>query len=67
MFGRGFESILSECLEAMLHGATVDDCLARYPRQAKKLAPQLAMAAQVSRTPLVAARPEAQEHVVSPP
>lgn len=61
MFGRGFESILSECLEAMLHGATVDDCLARYPRQAKKLAPQLAMAAQVSRTPLVAARPEAQE------
>lgn len=61
MFRRGFESILSDCLEAMHHGATVDDCLARYPRQAKKLAPQLAMAAQVSRTPMVAGRPEAQE------
>lgn len=61
MFRRGFESILSDCLEAIQHGATVDDCLARYPRQAKKLAPQLAIAAQVSRTPIVGARPEAQE------
>jgi hypothetical protein len=60
MFRRNFESILSDCLEAMHHGATVDDCLARYPRQARKLAPQLAMAAQVSRTPMAAARPEAQ-------
>jgi hypothetical protein len=61
MFRRGFESILSECLEAMHHGAAVEDCLVRYPRQAKRLAPQLAMAAQVSRTPMVTARPDAHE------
>jgi hypothetical protein len=60
MLGRSFESVLSECLDAMRHGATLDDCLARYPRHARRLAPQLALAQKVSRTPLVAARPEAE-------
>lgn len=60
MFGRNFETILAECLDAMHHGATVDDCLARYPKQARRLAPQLSMAERVSRTPMAVARPEAE-------
>lgn len=61
MFRRSFDSVLSDCIDAMHRGATVDDCLARYPRQAKKLAPELAMAAQVARTPLAKASPAAQD------
>jgi hypothetical protein len=60
MFGRNFESVLTECLEAMRLGATVEDCLGRYPKQATRLRPALSLAAQVSRTPLVRARPEAE-------
>jgi hypothetical protein len=58
---RRFETVLSECLEAMRHGATVQDCLERFPRHARKLEPQLALAEKVSRTPLIPARPGAQE------
>ncbi len=60
MFGRNFESILAECIDTMRLGATVDDCLARYPQHARRLRPQLQMASLVSRTPLAVARPEAE-------
>lgn len=62
MFFRRFDSILTECLELMQHGATVDHCVARYPRHAAKLRPMLTLAKKVSKTPLVPARPQAAEH-----
>jgi hypothetical protein len=36
---RSFHSILDECVEATQHGATVESCLARYPRHAQRLKP----------------------------
>lgn len=61
MFRRGFESILSDCIEAMRMGATMQQCLDRYPRHAQKLAPHLALASTVMRTPPAPVRPAARE------
>lgn len=58
---RRFNSILTECLDLMKAGATVEQCLARYPKQAAKLRPMLSLADKVSQTPLVPARPTAAE------
>ena len=61
MFRRSFESILSDCIEAMRLGATVQQCLDRYPREAPKLAPRLSLVNTISRTPLAHAGANAQE------
>lgn len=58
---RRFDSIVNECVGQMRAGATVDQCLARYPRQAERLSPLLALADKVARTPLVSARTQARE------
>lgn len=61
MFGRGFNAALADSLEALRMGATVEQCLRRYPKHQARLAPLLAIAAQVQRSPRVTARPEARE------
>jgi len=58
---RRYQSILAECIDAMYLGASVEDCLERYPQQAEKLRPALMLAERVSQTPLAKARPQAQE------
>lgn len=57
---RRYESILTECLDAMRLGVTVEDCLERYPRQAERLRPAVLLAERVSRTPPAQVRPNAQ-------
>ena len=60
MLVRSFQSILDECLAALQEGASIEDCLVRYPRQAKNLRPYLELADRVHQTPLVQPRPIAQ-------
>lgn len=57
---RRYESILTECLDTMRLGATVEDCLERYPQQAQRLRPALLLAERVSQTPPAQVRPNAQ-------
>lgn len=58
---RSFNSILDECLTAVRRGESVDDCLARYPKQASRLRPTLLLAAKVQSSPRVQPRTQAQE------
>ena len=57
---RSFRTILDECVAAVQHGATVEECLARYPRHAQRLKPLLALAERIRRTPGARPRPWAQ-------
>jgi hypothetical protein len=57
---RRYESVLAECIDAMHLGATVEDCLERYPRQAERLRPALLLAERVGQTPPAQVRPNAQ-------
>ena len=58
---RSFRSILTECLESMRGGATVEQCLEQYPKHEKKLRPLLSLAARVRQTPMAAVPPGAQD------
>ncbi len=51
---RSFNTILDECLLAVQRGESVEACLARYPRQADRLRPLLALAEKVRKTPQTA-------------
>ena len=44
----GFEDILNECIDCLLRGESLEQCLQRYPEQAAELRPllQVALAAQ---------------------
>ena len=57
---RSFRSVLDECVAALQQGETLQSCLDRYPRQATRLRPLLALAQQVGRTPPVVPRLAAQ-------
>jgi hypothetical protein len=41
MMGRGFNKILSECIDALLAGESLEQCLQRYPQHAGRLGPLL--------------------------
>lgn len=51
MFVRSFRSILDECLTDVIRGASVEECLARYPRQAERLRPHLRLVARLRTIP----------------
>jgi hypothetical protein len=53
-----FDDILNECLERVLHGGTVDECLSRFPQYADKLKPLLDTGLQVKKAASVQPRPE---------
>ncbi len=58
MAGR-FEDILSDCTERLLQGESVEQCLQRYPEQARELEPLLRVAAAARETSsAVEPRPE---------
>lgn len=44
-----FDEILADCLEALAKGATIRDCLTRYPAEAAALEPLLRLAVALSR------------------
>ncbi len=48
-----FEDILSSCIDALGQGATIEECLARYPTHAEELAPllRLTLSLQASAKP----------------
>jgi hypothetical protein len=56
-----FNSALVDCLDLLRRGATIEDCLERYPKHSQKLYPQLSLAHKVMRTPSAAVRPQAQQ------
>ncbi len=41
MMGRGFNKVLSECIDALLGGESLEQCLQRYPQHAERLEPLL--------------------------
>ncbi len=53
-----FEDILEECLERMLQGESLEQCLELYPEQAAELKPLLEVAAAARRAASVEPRPE---------
>ena len=53
-----FENILDECLERMIKGETVEDCLARHPEHAAELEPLLRTALETREAIAVTPRPE---------
>lgn len=48
------DAVLGECLDALFQGATVAECLARYPEQASELEPLLRLSAEIARVQLPA-------------
>ncbi|RMF28163.1 MAG: hypothetical protein D6759_16395, partial [Chloroflexi bacterium] len=56
---RDIETLLEECLLQLRAGASVEECLARYPEQAEALRPYLTLMAEIRALPRPQARPEA--------
>ena len=59
-----FDDILNDCLEMILKGASIDDCLKKYPEYAVKLKPLLNVAAKVLTTSNVSARLEFKAYLL---
>ena len=55
---RKFEDILSECLDRVLGGEGIEECLASYPEQADELEPLLRVGLVASRASSVEPRVE---------
>ena len=53
-----FDNIFDECLERILDGETLEQCLARYPEQAAELKPLLETVLAVKKASAVEPRPE---------
>ncbi|MGW8181919.1 MAG: hypothetical protein ACWGQW_24595 [bacterium] len=53
-----FEHILNECIDRMLRGDSVEQCLGRYPEQAAELEPLLRVAQSAQKVSSVEPRPE---------
>ena len=53
-----FDNIFDECLERILEGETLEQCLARYPEQADELKPLLETVLAVKTASAVKPRPE---------
>ena len=58
-----FEDILSECIDRVLQGETVEQCLAGYPEQARELEPLLRTAVAAREASAVESRPEFKAQV----
>ena len=58
-----FENILSECIDRVLQGESVESCLGRYPEQAGELAPLLRTALAARQASAVEPRPDFKAQV----
>ncbi len=58
-----FENILSECIDRVLRGESVESCLGRYPEQAGDLAPLLRTALAAQEASAVEPRPDFKAQV----
>ncbi len=61
MIFRSYRSVLLECIDSMQDGATLDDCLDKYPRHSDRLLNDLLLADRISHTPLAKSRAGAQD------
>lgn len=55
---KAFEKILDECLERLIQGESIEECLARYPEQAAELEPLLRVALVAKEASSLEPRPE---------
>lgn len=62
---KGFEKILDECLERLIQGESIEECLARYPEQAVELEPLLKAALTVREASALKPRPELKAQIGS--
>lgn len=53
-----FEDILNECIDRLLQGESLEQCLQRYPEQAAELKPLLQVALEAQEASAVEPRPE---------
>lgn len=58
-----FDSILSECIDRVLRGESLESCLARYPEQSGELAPLLRTALAAKQASAVEPRPDFKARV----
>src|SRR4030042_4639447 len=58
-----FEDILSECIDRVLQGESVEQCLAGYPEQARELEPLLRTVVAAREASAVESRPEFKAQV----
>ncbi|MBM4443750.1 MAG: hypothetical protein FJ020_00430 [Chloroflexi bacterium] len=58
-----FDSILSECIDRVLQGESLESCLARYPEQSGELAPLLRTALAARQASAVEPRPDFKARV----
>lgn len=58
-----FENILNECIDRVLQGESVEQCLARHPEQATELGPLLRTAVAARQASAVEPRPEFKAQV----
>jgi hypothetical protein len=58
-----FENILSECIDRVLQGESLESCLGRYPQQAGELAPLLRTALAARQASAVEVRPDFKARV----
>ncbi|MFC1990758.1 DUF5667 domain-containing protein [Chloroflexota bacterium] len=59
--GKEFDNILDECLDRILKGETVEDCLASYPEHAAELEPLLRTSLDTKNALAIKPRPEFRE------
>lgn len=57
-----FNNILNECLERLLSGETIEQCLTRYPDYASELKPLLETTLSVKKATAIQPRPEFREN-----
>ena len=58
MKSKEFDNILNECLERLLRGETIEQCLQRYPEQASELKPLLETALVAKKASAIQPRPD---------
>src|SRR3989338_4531943 len=56
------DNILNECLERLLSGETMEQCLSRFPEHANELKPLLETALSVKKATMIQPRPEFREN-----
>ncbi len=54
--GKRFDNVLNECLERLLKGETIEQCLQSYPEQAAELEPLLRTALAAKRVSAIQPR-----------
>ena len=57
-----FNDILNECLDRLMNGETIEQCLSRFPEHADELKPLLETGSRIRKTAHIQPRPEFRAH-----